>query len=170
MVWRTIIAGDKDFKYQLGSGEIGSNIRSPLILHIDCDAEKMIESEDFVTLKCPKEVQIVRSTIHGLGFIECPTTDRLLQRIVDDPELDLLPPEAAVALRLNYKDQPLGEYCYVAMKPIVVFAPGRDGRCIFGLSHSNWNHEDQGLLLDSVSCPINRHWGPNDEFILCLRK
>ena len=23
-VWRTIIAGDKDFKYQLGSGEIGS--------------------------------------------------------------------------------------------------------------------------------------------------
>jgi hypothetical protein len=154
-VWRTVEAGGKSVQvFERELKQKGINVSDY--------ARDLMRSKDFVTLRRPEQIKIARSTVGGLGFTEPPTTDQLLQRIGRDPELEYLPPEAAVALRLEYKDQPLGEYLYAGMKPI----SDSDGDPhVFGLVR-----REDGLWLHGRWARPGDHWGLDVELVFRLRK
>lgn len=160
-VWRTIEAGGKS------SQVLESELKQKGI-NVSDYARDLMRTTDFVTLRRPEQIKIARSTVGGLGFTEPPTTDQLLQRIDGDPELGCLPPEAAVALRLQYKDQPLGEYLHAGMKPI---ADSGGHPRVFRLSRV-----EGGLWLSDVwTFPDHKRLGAFDwyldfQFVFRLRK
>jgi hypothetical protein len=74
--------------------------------------------------------------------------------------LELCSAEVAPYHRLEYKDQPLGERLYVAMKPINT----SDGEPrIFVLVHNA-----DGLSLDAVRARPDDKWEATDIFIFCM--
>jgi len=154
-VWRTVEAGGKSVQvFERELKQKGINVSDY--------ARDLMKSKDFVTLKRPEQIKIARSTVGGLGFTEPPTTDQLLQRIGRDPELEYLPPEAAVTLRLEYGDQPLGEYLYAGMKPLTA----SDGRpSVFKLTR----HED-GLWLSGYWTNPGDRWPLGHKIVFRLRK
>jgi hypothetical protein len=73
--------------------------------------------------------------------------------------LELCPADLGPHLRLEYKDQPLNERLYVAMKPITA----SDGEPrIFVVA----NNAD-GLSLDAVRARPDDQWAPDDKFVFC---
>jgi hypothetical protein len=154
-VWRMVEAGGKSV--QVLEVELKQKC-----INVSDYARDLMRSKDFVTLKRPEQIKIARSTVGGLGFTERPTRDQLLQRIDGDPELEYLPPEAAVALRLEYKDQPLWEYLYAGMKPISV-SGGTPG--VFELARDG----DDPWLNDDLPFPGYR-WSLGDVVVFRLRK
>jgi hypothetical protein len=154
-VWKTVEAGGK-------SPKILERQLEQKGINVSDYALNLIRSKDFVTLRRPEQIKIARSTVDDLGFTKPPTTDQLLQRIDGDPELEYLPPEAAVALRLEYGDQPLGEYLYAGMKPIAV----SDGSpLVFGLERYGG-----GLWLYGRWTRPGHHWYLGYELVFRLRK
>jgi hypothetical protein len=155
-VWRTVEAGGKSVQvFERELKQKGINVSDY--------ARDLMRSKNFVTLKRLEQIKIARSTVGGLGFTKPPTTDQLLQRIdFGDPKLEYLPPEAAVALRLGYKDQPLGEYLYAGMKPIT--DSDGDPR-VFGL-----DRREGGSWLRGARARPGSGWDLGDEIVFRLRK
>ncbi|MFO0704721.1 MAG: hypothetical protein U0517_01960 [Candidatus Andersenbacteria bacterium] len=87
----------------------------------------MLKSKDFKPATQAQNLELVRLSVGDLmlpedrqrGYL---TTDELYKR-ADSFGLDLAPAETGPELRLKLKNQPVGEYVYVGMKPITV----RDG-------------------------------------------
>lgn len=155
-VWRTVEAGGK-------SVQVLERELKQKGIHVSDYVQDLMRRRNFVILKHSEQIKIARSTVGGLGFTESPTTDQLLQRIDKDPKLELLPPEAAVALRLGYEDQPLGEeVLYAGMKPIA--GSGGVPR-VFELGR----YED-GLWLDGGWTYSGGHWGLGRGLVFRLRK
>lgn len=80
----------------------------------------------------PLELDLGRATVREMGFASPPTTRELFGRIREVG--DLCPAEVGPHLRLADKDQPSGEWYWVAMVPIAgsyghprVFSVERDG-------------------------------------------
>lgn len=122
------------------------------------------------------EVSIVILRVADLGFSEAATTRELIGTDHDTDQhgnsapfttgrgrqlgLELCPPEVVLQFRLEYKDQPLDERLYVAMKPIVA-SPGGEPR-IFVLVHNTG-----GLGLDAAQVRPDDKWHPNNKFMFC---
>jgi len=123
------------------------------------------------------EVNIVILSVADLGFLDAATTGEIIGTDSDTDQhgipapftkgkgrhlgLELCPPEIAPEYRLKYKDQPLHERLFVAMKPII----GSDGEpCIFVLGHNN-----DGLFLDAIRARVDDLWHPNKKFIFCVQ-
>lgn len=111
-----------------------------------------------------------------LGFLEAATTGEIIGTDSDTDQhgipapftkgkgrhfgLELCPPEVAPEYRLKYKDQPLGEQLYVAMRPII----SSDGEPrIFVLGRNA-----DGLFLDAILARPDDKWHPNKKFIFCM--
>ncbi len=124
----------------------------------------------------PYRVTIVRLAVRDLGYPEGATTKEIIGMEYDTDEhghpapfsegrgvqlgLELCSAEVAPYHRLEYKDQPLGERLYVAMKPINT----SDGEPrIFVLEHSA-----DGLSLDAVRARPDDKWEATDIFIFCM--
>lgn len=121
------------------------------------------------------QVNIVILSVEQLGFLEAATTREIIGTDLDTDQhgnlvpftegrgqqlgLELCPREVVLQFRLNYKDQPLDELLYVAMKPIV----SSDCRpSIFVLVHNA-----DGLWLDGIQVRPNDKWHPNCKFMFC---
>lgn len=107
----------------------------------------------FTTEPAPRTIQLVRRTVRELGFTSQPTTTELLARIREVGEL--LPAEAGPHLRLGYTDQPMGEWVWLMMEPIVGFAGDpfvfRVERIDRGSwLHAGWTNPDNRWSLDYV--------------------
>lgn len=76
--------------------------------------------------------------------------------------LCVCPPAVGPQYRLEYKDQPLHERVYVAMKPITT--PDGEPR-IFVLAH-----KDDGLSLDGIPTRQDDYWHPSDKFLFCIQR
>lgn len=125
-------------------------------------ARSMLKSKEFTTEKQKEQNNLVRLTVDALfndGRVH--TTDEVFSK-AKDFGLELCPAEVGPHLRLNYKDQPLDEWLYVAMKQITdsdgspyVFCVGRgDGGSWLGYG---WVGPGSG-------------WYPGNEFVFRLRK
>ena len=88
----------------------------------------------------PQEVNLVIATVAELGFPDGATREQIYTRALE-LGLELCPAEVGPALRLQYADQPEGEWLRIAMEPIAhsdghlrVFrvAPGSDGLWLYG--------------------------------------
>jgi len=116
-------------------------------------------------------------TVADMGFADSATTGKIIGTDQDTDQhgnaapftdgrgqflgLKLCPPEIAPHYRLEYKDQPLGERLYIAMKPIST----SDGELsIFVLVHNA-----DGFSLDAARARPNDKWQPNDKFMFCIQ-
>lgn len=139
-------------------------------------AQEMIESPDFMPTpnrlsgiqrlmkgearSTAEKVNIVRLKVRDLGFTSYPTTTELFAK-AEEFGLELCPAEVGPHYCLQYTDQPLHEWLFVGMEPLVV---GSDPR-VFTLEHSTY-----GLELNYGWAGSGDGWGLDDEFVFRFRK
>ena len=104
------------------------------------------------------EVDLVKVTVAELGFKNGARHNQIYER-AKELGLGLCPPEVGPQLRLQYQDQPNGEWILVAMEPIVdsdgdpyVFRVARHG---------------SGLWLDSDWGSPGSFWDPGPRWVFC---
>lgn len=124
-------------------------------------AQSMLDSRDFKTLSKPEQRKLVRLQVKDLGFTNYPTTTELYAK-AEQLGLELCQPEVGPQYRLNYKNQPLGEWVYVGMKPIAG-SGGRPG--VFDVGHG-----EGGLWLDYRWTEPDYEWGLGGRIVFSLRK
>ena len=125
-------------------------------------AQDMLRSKSFTTLKNPEQIELIRLKVRDLGFKSGATTDEIYRK-AEELGLELCPAEVGPNLRLQYVDQPLGEWFYIAMKQI----SDRDGNPYwFKLECSG----DGLWLRGGWARPHARWWNPAVEFVFRLRK
>jgi hypothetical protein len=125
-------------------------------------ARSIMENPEFTTLPDPEPIDLVRLHIKDLGIKRgYPTTTEVYERALE-LDLKLCPAEVGPNYRLQNKNQPLGEWFYVGMKPI----PDSDGYpYVFLLER-----DDDGVWLDGSWAEPDDGWGPEDGFVFSLRK
>lgn len=139
---------------------------------INSYAEQMMDNPDFTTLSQPEPVELVRLTVHDLGFSDFATTDQLYAK-AKELGLDLCPAEVGPWYRLHTPNQLLNEHVYVGMPPIVppnlnpsVFDAShvRDGRWLaYGILEPTlkWFADNQFLFRIPAS-RVDRRKSPTD--------
>ena len=149
--------------------EVGGKSAEQLISEMEAAGIKLssyarsmlLNKAEFIPTKDPEEMTLIRLTVGDLGFKTSATTTQIFER-AEELGLELCPPDTGPNYRLKYRNQPLGEYFRIGMKPITV----SDGDPnVFGL-----NHYDDGLWLRSGWARPGRAWYPDDEFVFRLRK
>ena len=131
-------------------------------INVGSYARSMMENPDFTTLPGPQQIDLVRLQVRDLGIKKnLPTTDDIYKR-AQELGLNLCPAEVGPQYRLQYNNQPNGEWFVIGMKPITdsggyprVFALGRRA---------------DGLWLLGTWATPGRMWGPGREFVFSLRK
>lgn len=100
------------------------------------------------------EVELAVASVAELGFKGNATREGIYAR-AQELGLDLCPPEVGPQLRLQYTDQPKGEWLIIAMEPIT----DSDGRLsLFNVVHvddARWLYADRGYPF-SVWCGDHR--------------
>lgn len=148
--------------------EIGGKSKEQLISEMEASginisdyAKSMMENPDFVWGSSREEVKLVRLTVAHLGFKTGATTDQIYKR-VQALGLELCPPDTGPNYRLQYKDQPLGEWVRIGMKQISDY----DGNPnVFYLER-----DDDGLWLSSDWAGPGLTWHPDSKFVFRFRK
>lgn len=155
-VWKTIKLGTglktaKDFR-----NELKKNNR------IGVWGDDILGQSAFTVSDIEKEVDLVNISVEELGFKDGATRKDIYDRALE-LGLQLCPEEVGPQLRLQYTDQPKGEWLRVAMEPIAdsdgdlnVFdvAHDSDGRWLNGNNgHPDnfWNGDNRWLFLRSKS-------------------
>lgn len=143
---------------------------------VDSVAHKMIESPDFMptqarlsmiqklfrggTKPASETVAVVQLKVRSLGFTNYPTTTELFAK-AEEFGLELCPAEVGPQYRLQYTDQPMGDWFYFGMKPVVVAG----NLCIFSLIHRGL-----GLSLNFKWVGSNDYWDPDNKIVFRFRK
>jgi hypothetical protein len=115
---------------------------------------------DKVTVaKTEAEIDLVVLSVGDLGFKRATRYDAICAR-AKELGFQLCPDEVGPALRLDYSDQPNGEWLRVAMESLAgsvgvlgLFGVDRDGG-------GRWLHSGYGFPVDA--------WGPDDRFVFSL--
>jgi hypothetical protein len=164
-----VVIGTKDRKELLKAmKEQGINISS--------HAQEMIESADFMPTQSglsgiqklfkgerspiTEKVDIVRLKVRDFGFTNYPTTTELFAK-AEEFGLELCPAEVGPQYRLQQTDQPMGDWFYIGMKPLV--ASGDPN--VFSLVHSS-----DGLWLNGSWARPDNHWDLDIGFVFRFRK
>jgi len=127
------------------------------------DMMQKIGTREHPALKEKEMFSLVRLKVHDLGFPKgkYPTTNEIYKRI-EELGLELCPPETGPQYRIQYTNQPMGEWFRIGMKQI---ADRGGSPSIFGLGR-----RDDGLWLGSGWTGSGSEWGPGDGFVFRLRK
>lgn len=148
--------------------EIGGKSKEQLVSEMQAErinisdyAKSMMENPDFAVGENREEAKLVRLTVADLGFKTSATTDQIYER-AQALGLELCPPDTGPNYRLQYKDQPLGEWVRIGMKQITDSAGIPD---VFRLGRN-----DGGLWLDDVWAEPGNAWRPGFEFVFRFRK
>lgn len=164
-VWRTIEAGGKSVQVLVRDLEQKG-------IYFHKYARKMMSSQDFVTLKAPEQISLVRLKVSDLGFNKFPPTlDQIYQK-ANDLGLDLCPPEVGPELRLKYDGPPSGERLYIGMKQIGLPDEEYFNELfphVFVLERDKYNHKNDGILLVGTFLTPSIPMQLGDEFIFRLR-
>lgn len=142
---------------------------------ISLTAKEMIESPGFMPQtdrfggliqlfrgesKSSEVLDVVRLKVSDLGFTSSPTTDQIFAKAMECG-LVLCPAEVGPQYRLQYIDQPQGDWIHIGMEPLVV--PDTSS-CIFRLT----NYEGLGLT-EHWTWPDSR-WDLDVPFLFAIRK
>lgn len=109
----------------------------------------------------PENAQLVILSVSQLGFPRGATRQEIYDK-AQELGLDLAPAEAGPQLRLQYPDQPQGEWIVIGMEPIT--DSGGDP-ALFDVYSS-----DAERWLDGVGGRPGRHWDAGNRFAFLLRK
>ncbi|MDD5437804.1 MAG: hypothetical protein PHC70_01525 [Patescibacteria group bacterium] len=125
-------------------------------------ARHMMKQKEFTTENKPEQADLVRLKVRDIfSNLESHTTDEIYKK-AEELGLELCPAEVGPRLRLDYKDQPLGEWFYIAMKQI---NDPDGGPGVFRLARST-----DGLWLGDLWASPRSAWGPDDELVFRFRK
>ncbi len=122
----------------------------------------MMKQKELKTAKDPEQIDLVRLTVGDLfNDQKAHTTDDLYKK-AEELGLELCPAEVGPHLRLQLKDQPMGEWFCIAMKQISVPGGSPD---IFDLLRVG-----DGMWLSNDWANPASEWDPRYEFVFRLRK
>lgn len=125
-------------------------------------AEDMMKSKAFTVVNETEDAILVRLKVKDLSINkQYPTTDDIYKRI-EELGLELCPAEVGPNYRLQYQNQPLGEWFWIGMKQISVH-DGRPG--VFGLER-----DGGGLWLSNDWMEPGYGWDPGNKIVFRLRK
>ncbi len=110
----------------------------------------------------PIEIDLVRATVRQLGFAEGARFDAICARALE-LGLELCPAEVGPQLRLQYSDQPNGEWLIVAMEPITDSGGYLD---VFDVERRGVGER----WLDASYGDADGFWGPDGEFLFVRPK
>jgi hypothetical protein len=154
-VWKTI---------KLGIGKTADDFRKALKgngFNIGDWANDILGKPAFMVATEETEVGLVKIAVAELGFKKGARRDQIYER-AKELGLELCSPEAGPQLRLQYRDQPNGEWVLIGMEPIAdsvgclrVFLVERDGSELW--LGGSWS--DPGHV-----------WSPDDQWVFCLPK
>lgn len=156
-VWRTMRIGTPDLR-------TANDFRAALKAagcKISGRASDMLNQPGFTAAAEESEIELVRLTVAELGFPKRATREDIYNR-AKERGLDLCPAEVGPRLRLEYKDQPKGEWLRVAIDPIRVLGGDPDV----------WDvgHDADGLwILGDCGYPGN-FWNASNQWVFVRRK
>jgi len=110
----------------------------------------------FTVSETETEVNLVNISVAKLGFKNGATRKDIYERAIS-LGLELCPNEVGPQLRLQYKDQPNGEWLRIAMEPI--------SGSLGDLSIFKVEHRGSGLWLDSGVGGPGGFWGGSSRFV-----
>lgn len=121
----------------------------------------ILDKPAFTVASSEEEIQLVNLSVADLGFKNGATYKDVCAK-AKELGLELCPNEVGPQLRLQYKDQPKGEWLRIAMEPIT----DSDGHLhVFGVVH-----DVGGLWLYGRSGYSGLFWLADDRFVFRLRK
>lgn len=153
-VWKTIKLGTglktaDDFRRSLREG--GFNLSDW--------ASDILGKSAFTVAIEETEVDLIKVTVAELGFKKEARRNQIYER-AKEFGLELCPPEVGPQLRLQYQDQPNGEWIFIATNPII----GSDGSPV-EVFHVRC--DDSGLWLDGAWSYSGIFWGAGGRWVFC---
>jgi len=148
-IWKTITIGNTardQFKQALQDAS----------MNVSDWAADMMKQDAFTVVDKEEQVGLVNVSVDELGFDSATRYNAICAR-AKERGLELCPPEVGPQLRLQYLDQPLGEWVRVAMEAI---RDSGGGLHVFHVAHPN-----AGLWLGSSSDGPGDLWPPDDRFV-----
>lgn len=110
-------------KIKLGTGPKNADDFRTALKQADCNigdwGNDILGKPAFTVSPEETEVELVNVSVAELGFKDGATRADIYKR-ANELGLDLCPNEVGPQLRLQYKDQPKGEWLLIAMEPITV--------------------------------------------------
>jgi hypothetical protein len=142
--WKTISLGT------FTSTNVMFNALDDRDIHIGDLADEILHRPAFTISKVKMDTELVVLSVNQLSSGK-PSSFRAIFARARKFGYELCPPEVAVQLRLQYNDQPIGEFLDIAMEPIATY----EGALV-GLSVGNGG---AGLML--VGKPVTLEAVPN---------
>jgi hypothetical protein len=116
-IWKTITIGE----YK-GANAIRAAIdAAPCPIAIGDQADEILGRPAFPFSRTKADVDLVVVSVAELGFGPDGASLRDIYARASTFGLDLCPPEVGPILRLNYIDQPLGDFLHIAMRPVATY-------------------------------------------------
>ena len=119
-------------------------------------ASDILNKQAFTVASEKTELDLVKITGVDLGFTKNVTRKKIYDRAIK-LGLELCPNESGPQLRLQYKDQPNGEWLYIAIEPIVV----SDG----DLNVFLVKRDDDDPWLNASCDSLGDLWGPESMWV-----
>ena len=124
-------------------------------------AKDILGKPEFTAALKETEIDLVAILVAELGFKQGATRQDIYER-AQELGLALCPAEVGPQLRLQYKDQPKGEWLLIAMDPI---AGSHGSPSVFGVAH-----DDEGLWLYGYYGNPEHDWSADDRWAFARRK
>ena len=148
-IWKTITIGN------IARDQVGPTLKERGMNVSDWLAD-MMKQDAFTVAQEEEQIDLVNVSVAELGFDQATRYDTICAR-AKERGLELCPSEVGLQLRLQYLDQPLGEWIRVAMEPI----RDSDGELLIFLV----GRIDDGLWLNGNYGKPGNLWGPNYRFV-----
>ena len=170
-LWKTINLGTIHSIFQLREALESSSCGKAVVAvadtstlsrcHLGDDANEALGRQEFTLSPERHIISLVRTTVAGLGFdaAAMPTIKEVYHK-AKEVGLAVCPAEAGPQLRLQYLDQPLGEFLLIATPPVSDYA-GEPLLFLVGNGGS-------GLLLVSRAGSLQSQVPTVAEFVFCL--
>ena len=123
--------------------------------------KSMMNNPEFTISQKSEHINLIRISVKDLGFPKGATATEIYKK-AQKFGLELCPAEVGPQLRLQYKDQPKGEYITVGMKPIA----NSEGSLVFFV----WRNTDGELELGFGNGIPDSHWDIRTYFVFVCRK
>jgi hypothetical protein len=115
-IWKTITVGGSK-----GVNAIREALETwPCHMAIADDADEILGRPAFPFIKTPVELDLVVLSVFELGFGDEASLHDIYAR-AEALGFELCPAEVGPVLRLNYLDQPPGDFLHIAMKPVAKY-------------------------------------------------
>ncbi len=153
-IWKTITIGG------IAKDQFGRTLKERGV-NVSYWSADMMKQDAFTVAQEEEQIDLVNVSVAELGFDKATRYDAICAR-AKERGLDKCPSEVGPQLRLQYLDQPFGEWLRVAMEAI------RDSD---GDLHVFFvGHDDDGLWLDGDYGGSDSLWSPDSRFVFRARK